>query len=140
MDGLPIEYRPFQTSIRTRSRFDSVSLDELHALLICEESSIEETKVLTPTPEPTTALVAAHGCLGRGGFNCGGSGGSGHGDHDRGGVEALVVVDLAMEPLAVEAIIPPVSLPHLTAHLSNLQSHWLPCHRLPSQDGLCILM
>lgn len=56
LDGLPIEYRPFQTSIQTQLRFDPFSLKELHALLICKVLSIEEKTVLTPTNEPMTAL------------------------------------------------------------------------------------
>ena len=40
--GLPSLYRLFQTAIRTRSRHDHVSLEELHTLLIYEELSLTE--------------------------------------------------------------------------------------------------
>lgn len=76
LDGLPIEYRPFQTSIQTQSRFDPISLKELNALLICKVLSIEEKRVLTPTNEPITAFVLSRGlgCDGsiRGSSNCSG--------------------------------------------------------------------
>lgn len=40
--GLPPVHCPFQTSIRTRSRQDPVTLEELHTLLICEELSLAD--------------------------------------------------------------------------------------------------
>lgn len=52
--GLPSLYRPFQTAIRTRSRHDPVSLEELHTLLICEELSLTEDTTI----DPSTAFTA----------------------------------------------------------------------------------
>ncbi|KAJ8625608.1 hypothetical protein MRB53_034138 [Persea americana] len=54
LSGLPSMYRPFQTSIRTRSCHDPVSLEELHTLLVCEELSFAD-KV---TGDSSTAFVA----------------------------------------------------------------------------------
>ncbi|KAJ8644823.1 hypothetical protein MRB53_006571 [Persea americana] len=42
LSGLPSVYRPFQTSICTRSMHDPVSLEELHTLLVCEELSLAD--------------------------------------------------------------------------------------------------
>ncbi|KAJ8639877.1 hypothetical protein MRB53_016571 [Persea americana] len=42
LSGLPSVYRPFQTSIRTRSWHDPVSLEELHTFFVCEELSLAD--------------------------------------------------------------------------------------------------
>ncbi|KAJ8621709.1 hypothetical protein MRB53_030238 [Persea americana] len=55
LSGLPSVYRPFQTSIRTRSRHDPVSLEELHTLLVCEELSLVDDV----TAESSTAFAAS---------------------------------------------------------------------------------
>eukprot|EP00268_Persea_americana_P057832 TRINITY_DN69559_c0_g1_i1.p2 TRINITY_DN69559_c0_g1~~TRINITY_DN69559_c0_g1_i1.p2 ORF type:complete len:133 (-),score=16.06 TRINITY_DN69559_c0_g1_i1:588-986(-) len=55
LSGLPSIYRPFQTSICTRSRHDLVSLEELHTLLVCEELSLADDI----TAESSTAFVAS---------------------------------------------------------------------------------
>ncbi|KAJ8646752.1 hypothetical protein MRB53_008500 [Persea americana] len=55
LNGLPTQYRPFQTSIRTRSASDPVSIDELHALLVCEELSLGDES-LPATTESSTAF------------------------------------------------------------------------------------
>ncbi|KAJ8622693.1 hypothetical protein MRB53_031222 [Persea americana] len=55
LSGLPFVYRPFQTSISTRSRYDSVSLEELHTLLVCEELSLVDDV----TAESSTAFAAS---------------------------------------------------------------------------------
>ncbi|KAJ8618297.1 hypothetical protein MRB53_014483 [Persea americana] len=54
LSGLPSMYRPFQTSIRTRSRHDPVSLEELHTLLVCEKLSFADEV----TGDSSTAFVA----------------------------------------------------------------------------------
>ncbi|KAJ8644535.1 hypothetical protein MRB53_006283 [Persea americana] len=57
LNGLPAQYRPFQTSIRTRSATDPVSLDELHALLVCEELSLEDD-IIPAATDAATAFSA----------------------------------------------------------------------------------
>lgn len=52
--GLPPIYRPFQTSIRTGSRQDPVSLEELHTLLVCEELSLADDI----TADSSTTFIA----------------------------------------------------------------------------------
>ncbi|KAJ8624275.1 hypothetical protein MRB53_032805 [Persea americana] len=52
--GLPSLYRLFQTAIRTRSRHDHVSLEELHTLLIYEELSLTKDT----TNDSSTAFTA----------------------------------------------------------------------------------
>ncbi|RWR84275.1 Retrovirus-related Pol polyprotein from transposon TNT 1-94 [Cinnamomum micranthum f. kanehirae] len=54
LSGLPSVYRPFQTTIRTRSRHDPVSLEELHTLLVCEELSLADDLTI----EASTAFTA----------------------------------------------------------------------------------
>ncbi|KAJ8624241.1 hypothetical protein MRB53_032771 [Persea americana] len=41
LNGLPSDYGPFKTSIRTRS--SPISLEELHVLLLCKELSLESS-------------------------------------------------------------------------------------------------
>lgn len=55
LNGLLPAYRPFQTSIRTRSRMDLVSIEELHTLLICEELSMVEDS----SPAISTTFTAS---------------------------------------------------------------------------------
>ncbi|KAJ8624626.1 hypothetical protein MRB53_033156 [Persea americana] len=42
LNGLPSDYGPFKTSIRTKS--SPISLEELHVLLLCEELSLESSQ------------------------------------------------------------------------------------------------
>ncbi|KAJ8647827.1 hypothetical protein MRB53_000850 [Persea americana] len=55
VSGLPFVYRPFHTSICTRSRHDPVSLEELHTLLVCEELSLADDI----NAESSTAFAAS---------------------------------------------------------------------------------
>lgn len=55
LSGLPSVYRPFQTSIRTRSCHDLISLEELHTLRVCEELSLADDV----TAESSTAFAAS---------------------------------------------------------------------------------
>lgn len=55
LSGLPSVYQPFQTSIRTRSRHDPVSVEELHTLLVCEKLSLAEDV----TGDTATAFAAS---------------------------------------------------------------------------------
>ena len=57
LNGLPAQYRPFQKSIRTRLATDPVSLDELHALLVCEELSLEDD-IIPAATDAATAFSA----------------------------------------------------------------------------------
>ncbi|KAJ8615218.1 hypothetical protein MRB53_034590 [Persea americana] len=56
LSGLPSVYRPFQTSIHTRSRHDPVLVEELHTLLVCEELSLAEDV----TGDTATAFAASN--------------------------------------------------------------------------------
>ncbi|KAJ8636288.1 hypothetical protein MRB53_010555 [Persea americana] len=71
LDGLPVAYWPFKTTINTRSMSDPVTLDQLHALLICEELALEDTPAVS---KPSTASTASRnptirGNQRRGSFN-----------------------------------------------------------------------
>lgn len=52
--GLSPKYHPFQMSIRTKSRPEPVSLEELHTFLVCEELSLVEDN----TAESSTTFTA----------------------------------------------------------------------------------
>ncbi|KAJ8622019.1 hypothetical protein MRB53_030548 [Persea americana] len=56
LNGLPPEYGPFRTSIRTRSA--PILLEELHVLLQCEELNLDITQT-SSTDILTTAMVAS---------------------------------------------------------------------------------
>lgn len=57
LNGLPPEYGPFKTSIRTRS--NPISLEELNVLLSCEESNIDSTSQ-SVSDLSFTALIATN--------------------------------------------------------------------------------
>ena len=53
LNGLPTAFNAFRTSIRTRN--STISLEELHTLLILEESTMAKTSAIEAIP---TAMVA----------------------------------------------------------------------------------
>ncbi|KAJ8648710.1 hypothetical protein MRB53_001733 [Persea americana] len=57
LNVLPAQYRPFQTLIRTRSATDLVSIDELHAVLVCEELNLEDDIISAVTDAATFFLA-----------------------------------------------------------------------------------
>ncbi|XXG44345.1 hypothetical protein AAC387_Pa01g4176 [Persea americana] len=54
--GLPSDYGPFKTSIRTRS--SPISLEELHVLLLCEEQSLESSQSAVADCATSTFLAS----------------------------------------------------------------------------------
>ncbi|KAA0067173.1 retrotransposon protein [Cucumis melo var. makuwa] len=55
LNGLPVSFNAFRTSIRTRS--GNISLEELHTLLISEETTMAKTSAIEAIP---TAMAAFH--------------------------------------------------------------------------------
>ena len=55
LNGLPAAFNTFHTSIRTRS--GNISLEELHTLLISEETTMAKTSAIEAIP---TAMVVFH--------------------------------------------------------------------------------
>nr|ADN33871.1 retrotransposon protein [Cucumis melo subsp. melo] len=55
LNGLPAAFNTFHTSIRTRS--GNISLEELHTLLISEETTMAKTPAIEAIP---TAMAAFH--------------------------------------------------------------------------------
>jgi hypothetical protein len=55
LNGLPDDYRPLATPIRMRARTESITLEELHDMLIGEELCMQEDKSMQA---PATALTA----------------------------------------------------------------------------------
>ncbi|KAA0057164.1 beta-glucosidase 18-like [Cucumis melo var. makuwa] len=53
-NGLPTAFNAFRTSIRTRS--DNISLEELHTLLISEETTMAKTSAIEAIPTPMAAF------------------------------------------------------------------------------------
>lgn len=62
LSGLPSIYRPFQTSICTRSQHDPVSLEEIHTLLFLEELSlVDEVHVNSSTTFAAGKISSSQG-------------------------------------------------------------------------------
>lgn len=56
LNGLPSDYGPFKTSIRTR--YSPISLEELHVLLLCEELSLDNSQAVVPDYSSAAFLSA----------------------------------------------------------------------------------
>lgn len=77
LNGLPSEFGPFKTSIRTRS--SPISIEELHVLLLCEELSIESTQSASTDYAATAFVSSKSGDTGRPGSSADSGTGRGNG-------------------------------------------------------------